>query len=737
MSGISLTASMRSNLLSLQNIARQQDIVQNRLATGLKVSSAIDNPSSYYTASSLNNRAADLTALLDAMSQGVQTIKAASEAIDSGTKFLEQAKAVANQALETAQPVIARVSNEAELLAAVDSGQRGLIVLDNDIVMTDNQNIVLKEGQSLVGASYLNSSLPKTSLTFNFTTKESAGITMADNSLIAGLDIKYTTDFTPNQISNGGVIMGENIQNITIKDVNINFNTDAVTSKLFMAGIYLHNSRGTVTGDINITGSGTGSRAISSYVGSQLTIDNARLNINSSASGIITAYRSAQTVINNSKVNISLDTSGYYGIYNLDNSSLSVTGNSLLNIYSSAGSSYGINNDTTSGVNLADFAKLNINHHGATGIRGISGGYLNLSGQAQANVLTTGTGANIYTTTLTLLDNARLNIRNTGLANGIERATLNIKNNGRVNIDTSHDNAAAFVKGTVNAENNALINITTAGNAATGIYSGTDGIATINLLSANVRLNINTIGTTLNFYGTNTNINSVAGAILNINGGLYTQNTPGSVSVATGNTLPAPEFDRRGDFENFTVEDITAEVTESFNADFKISQNTDIKPSGFEQFSQIISQYDSLIQDSVYKGVNLLSGQNLKINFNEDRSSKIDITGVKADSQNLGLTISEWASSADVENSVSELETAVNSLRSFASQFGNYYSIVTTRQDFTENLINVLEEGSDKLTLADMNQESANMLALQTSQQLAVNSLSLASQASQSILRLF
>ena len=737
MSGISLTASMRSNLLSLQNIASQQDIVQNRLATGLKVSSAIDNPSSYYTASSLNNRAADLTALLDAMSQGVQTIKAASEAIDSGTKFLEQAKAVANQALETAQPVIARVSNEAELLATVDSGQRGLIVLDNDIVMTDNQNIVLKEGQSLVGASYLNSSLPKTSLTFNFTTKESAGITMADNSLIAGLDIKYTTDFTPNQISNGGVIMGENIQNITIKDVNINFNTDAVTSKLFMAGIYLHNSRGTVTGDINITGSGTGSRAISSYVGSQLTIDNARLNINSSASGIITAYRSAQTVINNSKVNISLDTSGYYGIYNLDNSSLSVTGNSLLNIYSSAGSSYGINNDTTSGVNLADFAKLNINHHGATGIRGISGGYLNLSGQAQANVLTTGTGANIYTTTLTLLDNARLNIRNTGLANGIERATLNIKNNGRVNIDTSHDNAAAFVKGTVNAENNALINITTAGNAATGIYSGTDGIATINLLSANVRLNINTIGTTLNFYGTNTNINSVAGAILNINGGLYTQNTPGSVSVATGNTLPAPEFDRRGDFENFTVEDITAEVTESFNADFKISQNTDIKPSGFEQFSQIISQYDSLIQDSVYKGVNLLSGQNLKINFNEDRSSKIDITGVKADSQNLGLTISEWASSADVENSVSELETAVNSLRSFASQFGNYYSIVTTRQDFTENLINVLEEGSDKLTLADMNQESANMLALQTSQQLAVNSLSLASQASQSILRLF
>ena len=103
----------------------------------------------------------------------------------------------------------------------------------------------------------------------------------------------------------------------------------------------------------------------------------------------------------------------------------------------------------------------------------------------------------------------------------------------------------------------------------------------------------------------------------------------------------------------------------------------------------------------------------------------------------MGLKTKEWKTAEDIEKSVSELENAINSLRSFASAFGNYYSIVTTRQDFTENLINVLEEGADKLTLADMNQESANMLALQTSQQLAVNSLSLASQASQSILKLF
>ena len=72
-----------------------------------------------------------------------------------------------------------------------------------------------------------------------------------------------------------------------------------------------------------------------------------------------------------------------------------------------------------------------------------------------------------------------------------------------------------------------------------------------------------------------------------------------------------------------------------------------------------------------------------------------------------------------------------------ASTFGNNYSIVQNRQEFTDGLINVLTEGADNLILADMNEESANMLALQTRQQLAINSLSLASQASQAVLKLF
>ena len=108
MADISLTASMRTNLLSLQNTQSLMDQTQERLSTGLKVNSAIDSPSSYYTAQSLNNRASDLSALLDSMGQGVQTIKAANEGIESITTFVEQAKAVVNSARDEANKVVAK-----------------------------------------------------------------------------------------------------------------------------------------------------------------------------------------------------------------------------------------------------------------------------------------------------------------------------------------------------------------------------------------------------------------------------------------------------------------------------------------------------------------------------------------------------------------------------------------------------------------------------------------------------
>ncbi len=159
-----------------------------------------------------------------------------------------------------------------------------------------------------------------------------------------------------------------------------------------------------------------------------------------------------------------------------------------------------------------------------------------------------------------------------------------------------------------------------------------------------------------------------------------------------------------------------------------------------ERFNGILDQIDQLAKDSGYKGVNLLGGvdQSLTVIFNEDRSSNLTIQGVDASSNGLKISrVTDWGSNTNIDASITQVEDAINELRNMAAEFGNNYSVVQTREDFTDNLINVLEEGSDKLVLADMNEESANMLALQTRQQLAINSLSLASQAAQSVLKLF
>src|SRR6195952_4683718 len=102
MTGIVLSASVRQNLLSLQSTADLLSTTQNRLATGNKVNSALDNPTNFFTAQSLNNRASDITNLLDGISNGVQVLQSANTGITSLQKLIDSAKSVANQALQAA-----------------------------------------------------------------------------------------------------------------------------------------------------------------------------------------------------------------------------------------------------------------------------------------------------------------------------------------------------------------------------------------------------------------------------------------------------------------------------------------------------------------------------------------------------------------------------------------------------------------------------------------------------------
>src|SRR3954447_8137812 len=157
------------------------------------------------------------------------------------------------------------------------------------------------------------------------------------------------------------------------------------------------------------------------------------------------------------------------------------------------------------------------------------------------------------------------------------------------------------------------------------------------------------------------------------------------------------------------------------------------------QFDAIRLQIDQLAADSGYNGVNLLNGENLKVVFNEKGTSTQSITGVKYDSAGLGIVASthNFQVDGDLTTALTNLTSALSSLRSQAANFGSSLSVVQVRQDFTKAMVNTLQTGADNRGLAGSNQEGANMLALQTRQSLSTTALSLANQASQAVLRLF
>src|ERR1700740_3409868 len=101
MSGIVLSASVRQNLLALQSTASLLATTQNDLATGNKVNSALDNPTEYFTAQGLNNRASDIGNLLDGIGNGVQVLQAANTGLTSLQSYIASAQSIANQVLQS------------------------------------------------------------------------------------------------------------------------------------------------------------------------------------------------------------------------------------------------------------------------------------------------------------------------------------------------------------------------------------------------------------------------------------------------------------------------------------------------------------------------------------------------------------------------------------------------------------------------------------------------------------
>ena len=610
---------MRNNLLSLQQTAKLQDLTQNRLATGLKVNSAIDNPSSYYTAQSLNNRAEDLNVLLDAMSQGIQTLKATIQTIEAATGYLEQASSFTRQTMDGQSTVTASkewferqagvgavVSTKEELLAALDSAS-GKIVVYGSIDMGDTA-ITLNDGQSLVGVGSFaaisdrarDSQLDKfSSLNWNVNISQPT-VVMGNDTSISDLSLKISTT-----IGGYNTFVGAwNKQGLEFK--NIDLVVDGGPSSQNFYGINIVNSTAEFKGINNIRATG--------------------------ASNNVAAFSNNNSVIN-------------------------IGGNTILNVENEKG----------------------------IGIRG-NGNIFNFYDNAQINV------------------RARLGV--------VQSDVLNLKDSASLNIES---NDVGFLYG--------HLNILSA-NAQLKIFAGRAFCSNSNDVSSLV-------------------FNVVEGAVIKTQEGVYTAPAGGvnaTVPIMYISDISQFGFIRDAS-QNSGDDPVFTEIFNKFMQDdsesFQLPEDAKTwdNKNTVDQFNLILSQYDQLVNDGWYKGVNLLKKQDLKVVFNEGRTSDLDIKGVNATVSGLGIN----KATIDTELAVTleEIDSAINQLRLYASEFGNYYQIVTTRENFTNSLINVLTEGADQLTLADMNQESANMLALQTRQQLAVNSLSLASQASQSVLKLF
>ncbi|RYE32503.1 MAG: flagellin, partial [Hyphomicrobiales bacterium] len=174
-----------------------------------------------------------------------------------------------------------------------------------------------------------------------------------------------------------------------------------------------------------------------------------------------------------------------------------------------------------------------------------------------------------------------------------------------------------------------------------------------------------------------------------------------------------------------------------------------VRSNLIQQYNDLRNQIDELAKDSSFNGINLLKGDRLSIQFNEKtgkNQTKLDIQGSDVTADNLGITKAgntqdatqiNFQNDTDLDKATQALTGALTSLKSLSSTFGANLSVAQTRQDFTRDLADTLSTGASNLVNVDANSEAANLLALQTRQQLSQTALSLSNQSEQAVLRLF
>jgi flagellin len=178
------------------------------------------------------------------------------------------------------------------------------------------------------------------------------------------------------------------------------------------------------------------------------------------------------------------------------------------------------------------------------------------------------------------------------------------------------------------------------------------------------------------------------------------------------------------------------------------STNQQTRASAALSFREVLNQIRNSSLDAGYNGTNLLQGDFLRVGFNEEETTSLITRGQRIDSGSLGFVtdvtaanvgdaLYNFQSDREISNGLKKIRTAKEIVNSLNAQFASNANLLTNRQDYTKFAVKNFNDGADLLTLADINEEGANLSSLQTRQQLAVTSLSLANQSDQAILRLF
>jgi flagellin-like hook-associated protein FlgL len=681
MSDVTLSSAVRSNLLSLQNTADMMSKTQERLATGLKVNSALDNPTNFFTASALNSRASDLGRLLDGVSNATQTLEAADNGISAITKLVESAQATARQALQTPDTIdVASAATAGTTTAgafsaldltggssAADAGSVSGTYSDVDL----SGALVTGDGGTLIGAS---------TGTVDFSAANSVSFTVDDGSgaQTITLDAAAVTQWDAN-VANTDIADASNVTDAelagllqqelddaglavtaTVDSGAIRLTTDANGGTLTIGAV-----SGTQAGNTGFNDAGFASQSNTGTPDNPADSISFALDIDNGGPSTITLDAAAMDQYDAANPGSTIaDRSAITGaeMAALLNQEITDAGGGATAAFDSGTNTLSITSDTTGAASEIDVGTITNNATGGT--FGISAGVdAGAAASPATDSITFDIAIDGGTATTVTLDDATVTAYNTANSTTFDSSAL----------------TAANVA--------ALINDQITG--ATAAVDATSGNLTI------------TSGTT----GTSSSV-----AISSY-----------SATAASGSTGLA----------NGTSTGAAASTTTSVNPE---------RAEFVTQYNELMGQIDELAEDAGFNGVNLLDGDDLSVIFNEDGSSTLSITGVSFDAAGLGLS-QLGATGLDADTAINtvlgNLDTAIGSLRSQASEFGSNLSIVETREDFTKSMINTLETGAANLTLADTNEEGANLLALQTRQQLSSTALSLASQADQNVLRLF